>query len=353
MKRLFSLISIIACFLMATPSFAGSDNKPIRLRMATQYMNRHPVYRFVWKDWIKEIQKRTKGRVIITFYNPNTICPSAELLDAVINGQVDIADHYLTRNPGRFPLGTVTGKIPSPTTTVLAASMAFWELWKSTPAIQDEFKGLKILGLHATAATQLSTKQDKPVRTLDDIKGLRLACAGKDSISIATTLGASTVMQPGPELYMALSRNMAEGVIYPIPPMRSFKVNEATKYTTLFDFVSTPCWMAMNQAKWDSLPPEVKKVFEETTGEVMSQAIGKALDRGVTEDTVMMKKEGQEFIIPAPEVKALLIKTLTPSLKKVWLDDLARAKSNYPDPDGLYKKACELTKKNEALYGRK
>jgi TRAP-type C4-dicarboxylate transport system substrate-binding protein len=135
--------------------------------------------------------------------------------------------------------------------------------------------------------------------------------------------------------------------------MRSFKVNEATKYTTLFDFISTPCWFAMNQAKWDSLPADIKKIFEETTGEVMTRAIALALDKGLAEDTAAMKKDGQVFIVPAAKEKAHLGEILTPVLKKVWLEDLARANCTYADPEGLYKKACELMKKNEGLYGRK
>lgn len=352
MKRFVALTAIAACLLMALPSLAASDNKPIRLKMTTYYMDKHPVYKFVYKQWIQEIKKRTKGRVLITFYNPRTIVPPAEVLDATLKGQIDIGGTILSRNPGRFPLGTVTSKIPLITTSTLATSMAFWELYKTTPAIQAEFKGLKVLGLHHSAPSQLSMK-DEPVRKVEAIKNLRLACPSKDSILVAKALGASTVMQPGTELYLALSRNMAQGVIYPIPPMLSFKVNEATKYTTLFDFFSAPMWFAMNQAKWDSLPADIKKVFEETTGEVMTRAIGKALDKGVESDSAIMKKSGQVFIVPSAEEKARAGVILTPVLKKGWLEELAKANCTYADTEGLYKKACELMKKYDALYGRK
>ncbi|KIX12875.1 TRAP transporter substrate-binding protein DctP [Dethiosulfatarculus sandiegensis] len=352
MKRFLLFLGISACLLMLTASFALAGQKPIRLKMATQYMDRHPVYQFVWKSWIKEIKQRTKGRVIITYYNCNTICPDAEICDAVLKGQVDIGDYYTSRHPGRFPLSTVISKIPMSSSTVLAGSMAFWELWKTTPAIQDEFKGIKIFGMHQTASLQISTK-DKPIRKVEDMKGMRLACVGKTSISVAKAFDANTVVQPGPDLYMALSRNMAEGVLYPIPPMRSFKVNEATKYTTLYDFDSGSCWFGMNQAKWDSLPADIKKVFEETTGEAMTRAIALALDKGVERDIAAMKKEGQKFFFPSADEKARAAAILQPVLFKAWLEEVAKSNCSYADPEGIYKKATDLLKKNDALYGRK
>ena len=353
MKRYLLFLGLAACLAMAMPAPASSAQKTIRLKMATQYMDRHVVYKSVYKSWIDEIKKRTNGRVIITYYNPNTLVPYTGILDATLKGRVDIGDQYMDRDVNRFPLTTVNSKIPVLTTTVLSASMALWELYQTTPAIKAEFKGLKVLGLHHTANMQLSTKDDKPVRKAEDIKGMRIASPSDVASDIIKALGGSTVSQPVPELYMALSRNMAEGVIFPIPPMRSFKVDEATKYITFYDFVSGPCWLAMNQAKWDSLPPDIQKIFEETTGEVITRAMATAIDNGVDADTAAMKKGGHVLIYPRPADKAHVAKILSPVLLANWKENLARTECKYPDPDGLYKKACELMKKYDALYGRK
>lgn len=349
-KSLLLVTGIIICAMFSMPSLAA--DRPIRLKMTTYYMNKHPVYKFAYEPWIKEIKKRTNGRVIITFYNPNTIVPPAEVLNATLKGQVDIGGTLCGRNPGVFPLATVTSKIPNITSSTLATSLTAWELLKTTPAIQEEFKGLKMFALHHSAPSQLVTKNE-PATKISQIKGLRLACPTKDSFAIGNGLGANMIMQPGREMYLALSRNMAEGVIYPIPPLRSFKINEATKYTILFDFFSAPMWLAMNQAKWDSLPPEIQKVFEETTGDVMTERIGEALDKGVDVDTETMKKAGMKFMTPSSEEKELASTTLTPILKKVWLDELASAKCTYSDLEGLYDKAVALMKKNEEIYGRR
>ena len=230
-----------------------------------------------------------------------------------------------------------------PGSTVKATTRAYWELYQTTPEIQDEFKGMKVLGLHIAAPVEIHTKS-KRVETLADIKGMRLVGPGKDSMLIAKGLGADPISQPGSEMYMALSRNMAEGAIYPIPVFRSFKLNEATKYTTLINSVSGSQWMAMNQATWDSLPPEVQKVFEETTGEVMSLAMADAIMEGTAEDIEAMKKEGHEFITMSDEERAKCFEQLMPVLKAGWFEELG-SQPKVADPEALYQKAQALVNK--------
>lgn len=345
----FLLALALASPFAAPRSAEAARERPIRLTMATQYMDRHPIVQKVWLPWIEDIKKRTNGRVIITYYNPNTLCPDGELLDAVMKGQVDIGDHINSRNPGRLPLNTVTNKIPMVTSLAMGGALAYWELFNATPELQDEFKGIKILGLHTTSALQVHTK-DKPVTSLADLKGKRIIGASKDTLVAINGLGLNGLMQPSPDIYLAMSRNMGDAVFFPVPPMRSFKVNEATRYTTFMDGYTGACWFGMNQAKWDSLPPEARKAFEETTGEAMTIAIARALDEGEAEDIEIMKKEGQEFFeLPAAE-KVRWAEILTPVMKAAWLEEIRQ--SGEQDPEGLFQKAGDIMRKYEAQYGR-
>lgn len=338
MNNAFRFIPFLAATLLfasVAPSQAAKE-RPIRLTMTSQYMDRHAVVQKVWKPWIEEIKKRTNGRVIITYYNPNTICPEGEILSALQKGQIDIGQHYFSRNPGTMPLCTVTGKIPMPPVDTENSSVALWKLINDTPAMLEETKGLHPLAFHQTANLQLSTK-DTPSYDLNELKKLRFLASSKDSVLCTKSLGLNAIMQAQPDIYLSLSRNMAEGVLFPIPPMRSYKVNEATKYTMLVNVISTPSYMAMNQAKWDSLPEDVKQIFNETCGEVMSRAIGRALNEGELEDMEIMKKEGQTFIeVPEAtrqEWKAMLL----PKLRQAWLEEVAN--TGYPNTEELYSKA--------------
>ena len=86
----------------------------------------------------------------------------------------------------RFLDNAVMAKL-MPGSTVKATTRAYWELYQTTPEIQDEFKGMKVLGLHIAAPVEIHTKS-KRVETLADIKGMRLVGPGKDSMLIAKGL---------------------------------------------------------------------------------------------------------------------------------------------------------------------
>lgn len=270
--KLWKTAALALCVATLGASSALAAERPIRLTMTSQYMDRHPIVQKVFKPWIEEVRKRTNGRVIITLYNPNTLCPEGEILDAVIKGQVDIGQHYCARNPGRMPLNTVIGKIPMAVSSCEAGALAYWNLWHESPELQKEYAGLHVLGLHTTAACQVHTK-DKPVQTLADLKSLRMLGTSKDTMVIINALGLNGIIQPMTDMYLAMSRNMGDAAMVPVATLRSYKINESTKHTLLFHGIMGACWFAMNEAKWNSLPADVQQVLTETTGEAMSMAL--------------------------------------------------------------------------------
>lgn len=345
----FTIALAMTAILAAPPAADAARERPIRLTMSTQYMDRHSVVQKVFKPWIEEIRKRTDGRVIITYYNPNTLCPDGELLDAVVKGQVDIGEHINSRIPGRLPLNTVTNKVPMVSSSSMSGSMAYWNLYNAVPEMQDEFRGMKILAVHVTSPLQIHTR-DGFVTSLSDLRGKRIIGASKDTMLVFSALGLSGIMQPSPDIYLAMSRNMGDAVFFPIPPMRSFKINEATTHSTLFDGYTGACWIGMNQAKWDSLPPDIQKIFEETTGEAMTRAIATALDQGEREDMEIMKKEGQQFSELPAEERARWRALLEPAMKSAWMEEAGH--SGMQDREGLFRKAEEIMSRCEAKYGR-
>lgn len=345
-------LAVLAAFAVIPLTGAGAlaAEKPIRLTMTTQYMDRHPIVQKVFKPWIEEVKKRSNGRVIITLYNPNTLCPESEILDAVTKGQVDIGQHFCARNPGRMPLNTVVGKIPMAVSSCEAGALGYWNLWHDSPELQAEYKGLHVLGLHTTAACQVHTKS-KPVATLEDLTALRLLGPSKDTMVIINALGLHGIMQPTTDMYLAMSRNMGDAAMVPVAILRSYKINESTKYTLLFHGIVGSCWFAMNEAKWNSLPPEVQQIFNETCGEAMSMALGRALDDGEREDRVTMEKDGHVFSDLPQDERMRWRERIQPALKASWLTEIE--KTGLADPDALYAKASAAMDNAEQSLNKK
>jgi TRAP-type C4-dicarboxylate transport system substrate-binding protein len=76
-------------------------------------------------------------------------------------------------------------------------------------------------------------------------------------------LGAIPVPISTPDLYDSLKRSVIEGALVPMETLKGFKTGELLKYTTAsWKIGSAYCfYVLMNKTKWNSLPPDVKKVF--------------------------------------------------------------------------------------------
>ena len=88
-----------------------------------------------------------------------------------------------------------------------------------------------------------------------------------------------------------------------------FRWSEVTKYRTIFPrgIWSTHMVCAMNQDAWNSLPSEVQKIFEETTGLEQSRKAGEAFDIGDRENLQKImdfdKEKGNPPVYQLPDAE--------------------------------------------------
>ena len=321
------------------------------MKMTTQYMDRHAIVQKVYKPWIEEIKKRTNGRVIIQLYNPNTIIPDVEAWNGVVKDQVDIVDHIVTRFPGVFPATSVASKLPLAASNASVSSAAIWELVNTIPEMQKEFSEVKLLAMHGTSPLQ-TFAVSKEIKNLNDMKGMKFIAAGKETSVIASALGVESIIQPGPDIYMALSRNMGDGVIYPIPVTRSYKVNEACKYMLETSIQSVGCFVVMNKSRWESLPDDIKKIFEETTGEVMVKALGAALDEGEKEDLDAMVAAGMKVNKLDPAERQHWKDLIEVATKAIWMKEI-EGKISPERANEIYDQSKAVFAKYEAALSAK
>jgi TRAP-type C4-dicarboxylate transport system substrate-binding protein len=106
------------------------------------------------------------------------------------------------------------------------------------------------------------------VATLEDLKGLKIACHGLSS-KIVGALGAVPVAMPMPERYDALQKGVAEGGVFPLEALKGWKLGEVVSSTTLNygSAYGTGFFAVMNKEKWASLPADIQKIIEEINAE--------------------------------------------------------------------------------------
>ncbi len=98
-------------------------------------------------------------------------------------------------------------------------------------------------------------------------------------------LGATPVGMPLPGIPDALSKGTIDGCVIPWEVVPSVKVQELTKFHSEFDpaggaLYTTTFVMAMNKAKYNSLPPDLKKVIDDNSGMATSGWLGKVQQGG-------------------------------------------------------------------------
>ena len=211
--------------------------------------------------WAKEIEKRTNGRVKITVFSGGTLTPADQCYDGVVKGISDIGMSCFAYTRGRFPvmealdlpLGYPNGRVAT------RVANDFYKKFKP-----KELEGVKVLYIHAHGPGLLHTK--KPVSTLEALRGMKIRSTGLSS-KIVERLGALPVAMPQGETYEAIQKGVVDGTFTPIETLKGWKQAEVVKSTTECYGVgyTTAMFVVMNLKKWNALPKDIQKVFEEVS----------------------------------------------------------------------------------------
>jgi len=207
----------------------------------------------------KEIEKRTNGRVKISYFPGGTLTKPRVCYDGVVKGISDLGMSCFAYTRGRFPimeavdlpLGYPSGKV--------ASRVAYGFCKKMNP---KELRDVKVLVIHAHGPAALLAKKD--VNSLEGIRGMKIRCTGLAS-KLAKYLGAAPVAMPQNQAYEALQKGVVEGSFAPIEVLKGWKQAEVIDYVIQSKSLgyTTAMFVVMNKKKYESLPRDIKRVFDE------------------------------------------------------------------------------------------
>jgi len=214
-------------------------------------------------EWAKEIEKRTDGRVKITVFPGGTLTQANQCYDGVVQGISDIGMSVFAYTRGRFPVMEATD-LPLGYPDGIVATRVVNEFYRQVQP--KELSDVKLLYLHAHGPGLLHTK--KPVRILDDLKKMKIRSTGL-SAKVVEALGGVPVAMPQGGTYEALQKGVVEGTFSPIEVLKGWRQAEVIKYTTeCFTVGYTTCmFVVMNLDKWNSLPSDIRGIFEDVSSE--------------------------------------------------------------------------------------
>ncbi len=174
------------------------------------------------KAFAKRVKELTDGRVEIQVFPAGTLSKGLEVRSAVKKGVAEVGHTWMGYDWGKDKTVVLFGGFAGSMDT---ERMLHWiyeggglELWRQFN--EEKFGVISFPCFARTAEAFLHSR--KPVRTLDDLKGLKFRTAGA-WLEISKDLGAAPVTMPGGEVFATLER----GAI------------DATEWGTLYENINT------------------------------------------------------------------------------------------------------------------
>jgi TRAP-type C4-dicarboxylate transport system substrate-binding protein len=273
------------------------------------------------QPWCEKVAKESANRLKCQLYPSMQLGGTpAQLYDQVKDGVADVVWTLPGYTAGRFP-SMEAFELPFMMQNPEATSRALWDYAQAHS--QGEFKDIKPLAFHVHGDGVFHMAA-KPIRSMADLRGLKLRAPTRQTNKFIAMLGATPVGMPVPQVGDALSKGVIDGAVVPYEVVPSVKLQELAKFHSETDpaepaFYTSTFVFAMNKAKYEALPADLKKVIDANSGQGLSGQIGKAFLQADMEGKKLTARNATN-VIPAAELAQW--KTLGAKLSADWVKEM-------------------------------
>ena len=262
---------------LGAPAFVGRAQQSVTLKFHTFMAPLSNVWLTMHKPWMERVERESGGRIRFEAYPAMQLGGTpAQLYDQAKEGVVDIVWTAPGYSAGRFPR-TEAFELPFMMNDAQSTSRAYWEYLKTVAV--DDFKDTQLLAAHVHGPGAIHTK-DKAVKTVADLRGLKLRGPTRQVTKILGYLGAIPIGMPLPAVPDALSKGTIDGCVLPWEVIPSVKVQELTRFHSEFApevgaLYTAAFVMVMNKGRYESLPSDLRSVLDKNSGLDTSGWMGK------------------------------------------------------------------------------
>lgn len=251
----------VALLVCAAPTRAAE------LKLAHFMSPQHPMDRHVMTPLAERVAAASNGELTIKIYPGGELGagPNQQYRRAV-TGIADIAFNLPQYTPAQFKRSVLL-HVPGLFTSPEQATTAIWD---RIDALDEDFSEVKLLAFWTNNPSILFTRE-RPVRSLADMKGLKVRIPDPVSASIVEAWGGIPVSLPATETYNALSTGIVDAVLIDASAVGSYKLHEITKYvTTDIPGALSTFSLIMNKGAWDGLSDGQRDILAAETGRDLS-----------------------------------------------------------------------------------
>jgi TRAP-type transport system periplasmic protein len=242
--------------------------------------------------WIKTVEEASGGNLTIEL-DKAAIGKMEGQYDLIKNGVRDLGWAVPGYTVGRFDL-LQAAELPLLCPNPTVCSPVVWNWYAKHGLAAKEITDTTLLNIFVGGPFGIHTI--KPIKTLDDVKALKIRAAGP-SLPVAKALGLNAVPLPPTETYEAVQRGTIDGSLFPWEAMTSFRINELVNgHIEVPGGLGAPVFVIVANTKaFNSLTPANQAALMKASGEAGSTMIGKAWTAADEKGRADAKQRGQSI----------------------------------------------------------
>lgn len=251
-----AMVVLVLTGLFTTPMTFAKDT--YNIRFSTWHVPAGADVQKLWIPMLEEMKKRSDGRLTYTMYAGGALGKGQDHYDIVKTGLSDMGYATLSWTPGRFPLTDVLSS-PVVCPSKSKAAVAGMAMYKKI--LNPEFKGIKVLHINNCVMAHLWTT--KKVKSLEDLKGMKIRSPGGLQTRAIEALGATPVFMPLGDVYLSMETGVIDGVVTCPALVNAFKLYEVAKYGVPTSFGCVSEGLFVDEAFFNKLPDDLKAIVED------------------------------------------------------------------------------------------
>ena len=249
-----------------------------------------------------------------------------QLFDQVKDGIVDVIWTLPGYTAGRFPLVEVF-ELPFMMQNPESTSKALWDYVQQYDAA--EFKDIHPLAFHVHGDGVFHMVK-KPIKVMADLKDQKVRAPTRQTNKMLAALGATPVSMPVPAVSESLAKSVIDGALVPYEVVPAVKIQELVKFHSETDPTEPAIYtsvflLAMNKVRYESLPPDLKKIIDANSGKALSGMAGKAFLQADEEGKKLTTKNTTN-VIPKSELESW--KKVGQTVTDAWVAEVSANGAN-------------------------
>ncbi len=257
-------IKLIFAAILALTIFQAPATAETVLKFASFVPAKYVLHKPVFMKLANDLAKATNGNVKIKIYPSGALGKGpVEQYQRAVRRIAEISYGLPGYTSSVFPK-TLLIELPGVTSGHQDATRKLWKVMNKH--LRKEFKRTVPLALFVTPPAVLMMR-DKPIRSLAELKGLKIRASSKSAAAILTAYGATPVQMPATKVYTSMSTGVVDGALMGTGSLLIFKLIEPTKYViTGLPEMPTTLFMVMNEEAYKELKPADRSALDKLTG---------------------------------------------------------------------------------------